>query len=201
MKLVLLTKPGWFEGEADIISTLFEAGLELLHLRKPGSEREALANFIEAIPSQYHGRIVLHDHHSLSATYQVGGLHLNSRNPERLPSFKGRYSCSCHSLAEAAKAKESFDYVFLSPVFDSISKPGYAARYAMQELEAARGKALIDSRVFALGGVDITKIRLLATLGFGGVALLGGFWDNYSKGETDTLLMCLADLLAECSQC
>ncbi|HIS10066.1 MAG TPA: thiamine phosphate synthase, partial [Candidatus Avibacteroides excrementipullorum] len=37
MKFILFTRPDFFAGEEDIINTLFENGLELLHLRKPNS--------------------------------------------------------------------------------------------------------------------------------------------------------------------
>ena len=35
MKLILLTKPEFFCGEAEIINRLFRHGLPTLHLRKP----------------------------------------------------------------------------------------------------------------------------------------------------------------------
>ena len=33
MKLITITMPDFFEGEADAIASLFDAGLEILHLR------------------------------------------------------------------------------------------------------------------------------------------------------------------------
>ena len=45
MKLITITVPDFFEGEADAITSLFDAGLEILHLRKPGSgSRRAIWN-------------------------------------------------------------------------------------------------------------------------------------------------------------
>ena len=63
------------------------------------------------------------------------------------------------------------DYVFLSPVFDSISKQGYRAAFSMETLEQARG--IIDEKVFALGGVTLDKITILEQLHFGGIAVYG----------------------------
>ena len=37
MKLVGITRPTFFKGEADAITLLLEGGLDLLHIRKPGS--------------------------------------------------------------------------------------------------------------------------------------------------------------------
>ncbi|HIY37265.1 MAG TPA: thiamine phosphate synthase, partial [Candidatus Paraprevotella stercorigallinarum] len=38
MKLILLTTPDFFVEEDKILTALFEEGLDILHLRKPGSE-------------------------------------------------------------------------------------------------------------------------------------------------------------------
>lgn len=35
MKLITITQPAFFEGEAEAITSLFDAGLEILHLRNP----------------------------------------------------------------------------------------------------------------------------------------------------------------------
>ena len=40
MKLVGITRPTFFKGEADAITLLLEGGLDLLHIRKPGSLSE-----------------------------------------------------------------------------------------------------------------------------------------------------------------
>ena len=58
--------------------------------------------------------------------------------------------------------------MFLSPVFDSISKQGYASHFSEEQL---RGH--VDARVMALGGVTAGKIPWLADVGFGGCAFLG----------------------------
>ena len=76
---------------------------------------------------------------------------------------------SCHSLEEVCQYKNHMDYVFLSPVFDSISKQGYRAAFSIETLEQARG--IIDEKVFALGGVTLDKITILEQLHFGGIAV------------------------------
>ena len=37
MKLIVITTPQFFEGEAAAVTSLFQNGLEILHLRKPGA--------------------------------------------------------------------------------------------------------------------------------------------------------------------
>ncbi len=71
--------------------------------------------------------------------------------------------------------------MFLSPVFDSISKPGYGSRFSTEELREAAGKGLINAKVYALGGVDPSRFAELEALGFGGVALLGAAWQPVDR--------------------
>lgn len=72
------------------------------------------------------------------------------------------------------------DYVFLSPIFPSISKAGYGGTGAAAAFPDADrlASALAGSRypVLALGGVTPERFPELAELGFAGAALLGGIW-------------------------
>ena len=42
MKLIVITTPQFFEGEAEAVTSLFQNGLEILHLRKPGASAEEM---------------------------------------------------------------------------------------------------------------------------------------------------------------
>jgi thiamine monophosphate synthase len=72
---------------------------------------------------------------------------------------------------------EGYDYVFLSPVFDSISKEGYRAAFSHEELLRASEAGLINAKVIALGGIDATTLPLLKPYKFGGIGVLGAIWD------------------------
>lgn len=80
MEFLLITQPHFFEGETDICNEQFAKGLKRLHLRKPEASMQQLAKWIEEIEPAYHKRIVLHDHYDLALQYDLGGIHLNSRN-------------------------------------------------------------------------------------------------------------------------
>lgn len=201
MQFAVVTLPALFDGEAEVLSRLFAAGLPLLHLRKPGSAAEDVARLLSAIPAEYHPRITLHDCHHLASTSGVGGLHVNSRNPSVPPWFAGRRSRSCHSLPEVAGCKGAFDYVFLSPIYDSVSKEGYLSRFTPATLAEAASGDIIDGKVYALGGVDAGRIPQLASLGFGGAAVLGGFWARYRDGGLPLLLDYLGECLDVCRRC
>ena len=56
MKLVGITRPTFFKGEADAITLLLEGGLDLLHIRKPGSLSENIASLLSDIPPVFTNR-------------------------------------------------------------------------------------------------------------------------------------------------
>lgn len=178
MYLIIITEPQFTDNEAAIIAQLLHWGVDLVHLRKPESSAEELAKLIEAIPTAYHNRLVLHDHFDLAAHFTLHGLHLNRRNSVLPPNHKGTVSQSCHTLDEVKACKTKYDYVFLSPVFNSISKLGYTSAFTPKALSEAKKQGLIDQKVVALGGITAANIDKTKYYGFGGVALLGDIWSR-----------------------
>lgn len=73
MKTIVITRPAFFDGETDLVNSLFLEGMERLHLRKPGASEEELAAWLQDIDSQYYGRIVLHDCFPLAKKFALGG--------------------------------------------------------------------------------------------------------------------------------
>lgn len=130
---------------------------------------------------------MLHDHHELVREYAVGGVHLNSRNPEPPADWCGDVSRSCHSLEEVKEWKSRCTYVTLSPIFDSISKQEYCAAFTHEQLMQAKADGIIDNRVIALGGICADNVHEAMSYGFGGVMVLGDAWRpplNSSLGKT-----------------
>ena len=67
------------------------------------------------------------------------------------------------------------DYAFLSPIFDSISKQGYAAAgFEERRLSAALQHCRVP--LIALGGMTAGRVAKAAEMGFSGVAVLGAVW-------------------------
>lgn len=178
MRFLVITEPQFTDNEATIIAQLLHWGVDLVHLRKPESSAEELAKLIEAIPTAYHNRLVLHDHFDLAAHFTLHGLHLNRRNSVLPPNHKGTVSQSCHTLDEVKVCKTKCNYVFLSPVFNSISKLGYTSAFTPKALSEAKKQGLIDQNVLALGGITAANIDKTKYYGFGGVALLGDIWSR-----------------------
>ena len=179
MKLILISSPTYFVEEDKIITTLFEEGLDILHLRKPDTAPIYAERLLTLIPEQYHKRIVVHGHFYLKEEFKLKGIHLNHRNPNLPNNYKGHVSRSCHSLEEIKEHKRDCDYMFLSPVFDSISKQNYHANYTPEEIRQAHKDGIIDKKVIALGGIDVDNIREVKGYGFGGAAIMGALWSRF----------------------
>ena len=195
MKWIIITSPEFLSGEAIFIDKLFSQGLDLLHLRKPEASLEAYKLFLLQIPKQWYSRIVLHEHFALAEEFGLHGIHLNRRYSVAPNAFHGSISCSCHTIEEVITQKESKDYVFLSPIFDSISKVGYHAAFSQTLLKQAAVENVIDEKVIALGGITANNIPLVKEWHFGGVALLGDIWKRMSDPQVDEYLKHIRTLL------
>ena len=103
MKLIVITRPGFFDGEAEAINALLDAGLERLHIRKPNSKETQVEALLQAIPEHHRCRITLHEHFDLAIRYGLGGIHLNRRCPFPPTRYEGRISRSCHSKRNSSK--------------------------------------------------------------------------------------------------
>jgi len=161
--------------EASIITALFSNGLELLHIRKPFNTITDTEELITNIPKEFHNRIVIHQHYQLTNYFALKGIHKKSNTKENISEYN-IISTSCHSFAELS-SKNDYQYVFLSPIFNSISKDGYKSQFTFEELKEAKKEGVIDSKVIALGGINPQNIGIVKELGFGGVAILGYIWD------------------------
>ena len=199
--VIVITKPEMFPGETEVVNTLFANGMQRLHLRKPGASEQEMAEWIGRIDLPFRQKIIVHDHHRLLRTMGLGGIHLNARNPEAPAWFSAEgqkrgsvtLSRSCHSLEEIAQWKSVCDYLFLSPIFDSISKGGYTSAFPRETLLQAYHDGLFSKPVYALGGVSADNIRSIYDYGFAGAAVIGSLWQVHPF-TTDTLVGRLKEL-------
>ena len=166
MRIIVITDTSFAASEAESIRILLSEGVDRVHLRKPQSAEADMRRLIEALPPELYPRLTLQDH-----------LHL-----EIPAGFGGLISRSCHSFGEIA-SHPTEDYLFLSPIFDSISKTGYRAGYAPDELRKAFAQGIINPRVAALGGIRPEHLPALQEYGFGGAAFLGYIWQGATPEE------------------
>jgi len=180
MKLILLTSADFFVEEDKILTTLFEEGLDILHLRKPGSEPIYCERLLTLIPEEYHQRIVVHDHFYLRDEFNLLGIHLSRRHPRLPQGYQGPITKTCYSIAEIKENQQECQYLFLRNVFDSISDPQNKASFTESELREASRQGIIGKKVMAEGGVALENIPQVQALGFGGIVVRGDLWKRFN---------------------
>ncbi|MBU2938512.1 thiamine phosphate synthase [Lacinutrix sp. C3R15] len=167
--------------EIEILTQLFKAGLQYFHFRKPNKDYQAHCDYLNSIDKQYHNRIIVHYHHKLINDFNLKGIHFQEQerinhinNPGQY--FKGlnlfgkTISSSFHEPKDLEDCYFEFDYHLLSPVFASISK----------KEKIARGFDVhsIDKVIIGMGGVTADNLAAFDALGYQGVGVLGGIWNN-----------------------
>lgn len=167
------------ENEIESVKTIIDSGFDYVHVRKPSFSSAEMEAYLKKFPSEYLPHLKLNDHFELARQFDVAGLHLNRRNNEVPRWFTKKVSKSCHSFGELSNIG-SFEYVFLSPIYDSICKQGYTSNFTAGELMQAGRDGLIDGKVIALGGITAGKLPEIKEYGFGGAAFLG-----YLSGASD----------------
>lgn len=180
MKLIILTKATFFVEEDKILTTLFEEGMDNLHLYKPGSEPVYSERLLTLLSEDYYKRITVHDHFYLREEFGLRGIHLNTADADLPYGYKGHVSRTCHSIDELYAAKKKSDYVFLKTIFDSQSNPNDKQTMTEDEIREASKKDLIDKHVYAMGGINLDNIRKIRDMGFGGVVVCGDLWNRFN---------------------
>ena len=194
MKIIVISKAEEFEGENDLVSQMFEAGMELFHIRKPKLSTRSMKKYLESLPSKYHPRIVLHSHHELAGQFKVRGIHSTEShkskayfstwlNMQYIKWKRGKIeiTTSFHQINSLKEFDPEFEYVFMSPIFDSISKVGYRNRFNEETLIQVLKES--KYKVIAMGGVEIDKLEKVHEMGFDGAAFLGGVWQKADPVE------------------
>jgi thiamine-phosphate pyrophosphorylase len=182
MELIIISSPDWLENEAKCINALFAAGMHLFHLRKPNSSFFALQSLLDDIEPAYRALVVLHQHHELCKQYGLPRRHYpEAMRFQHAPAYFAdlqqqgiTLSTSIHRLDSISELME-FDYVFFSPVFDSISKRGYNSTLPVDFRLPERSAS---PRVIALGGVEAGNIHQIRAMNFDGIAVLGAMWNK-----------------------
>ena len=184
MKLIVISSATEISDEIATITALCESGLKYFHLRKPGSSRKKLERLFQDIPPKCLPNIIIHQGHELINSYPLRGIHHTSAtdfNPDWPETI--HQSKSFHQLGEISVNPHPYNYVFLSPIYESISKQGYAAKFKLAELARFLPNQQGVREIIALGGVEGHKIPELHQLGFDGVAVLGAIWRSVTVGE------------------
>ncbi|MCS6824395.1 MAG: thiamine phosphate synthase [Cytophagaceae bacterium] len=189
-KLFVITHPEKIDNESHVINALFNEGLECLHLRKPNAGIDTLEAYIKNIKPEFINRVVIHHHYSLIERYNLKGVHLTSmfyealsrevlvENINLLHKHGMTVSASLHSMEELRNMKQDFDYIFISPIFDSISKPNHKSAWSKKEITEYMRCYASRSKIIGLGGINAENIHEVYSMGLHGAALLGSIWSK-----------------------
>ncbi|MGH1335196.1 MAG: thiamine phosphate synthase [Aureispira sp.] len=178
----LYTWPNFLEGEGKLINELFARELPYLHLRKPNSSLEECQTLLEQINPIYYSQIILHQYWELGKVLKLGGVHWTERQRTSLSieAFAQQVAdqqaagyqvgTAIHHPKQLEELPETLNYVTVSPVFESISKPNYQANYQWKDDKTT------PFLLVALGGIAPDKLEAVQARGFHAVAVLGAVW-------------------------
>ncbi|QQR97732.1 MAG: thiamine phosphate synthase [Sphingobacteriales bacterium] len=198
MQTILYTPAENIENEIDTIVQLLDNGVDYLYIYKPELDDFSLVDFVETIPEKYWKQCIST---SLIITkeFDLGGYHFtrdivqknelyNEKILKWLSDTNKISSVTAHSIDELNKYAPNFKHIIVSPLFPSISKENYSYDWNMEELRIMisdfRIKSQIlnlKSQIFAVGGVDTSKISIVKNLNFDGIGLLGFIWNDSSN--------------------
>ena len=162
----------------EVAEAIFAGGCRWLSLREKDlspAERRALLSALVALGRRWEATVTVHEDVDAAAEAGAGGVHLPGRSSAaaarvRLP--RGLIGASAHSAREASDLLGSgADYVTISPVFITASKPGYGPAIGLGGL--AEIAARVSGPVIALGGITVANAPLCFSAGASGVAVMG----------------------------
>ncbi len=161
-----------------IAEAAFRGGCRWFSLREkdlPAVERRDLLRALAVLGHRFGATVTAHEDIAAVIAAEADGVHLpGGGDPtaarRRLP--RGLIGVSAHAPEEAAaQLAAGADYVTLSPIFLSASKPGYGPAVGLDALAAAA--RLAPGPVIALGGIDATNAAACLAAGARGIAVMG----------------------------
>ncbi len=139
------------------------------------AERRSIAVRVARIAQHWGVSLSISRDILLAAEVQAAGVHLQSATAvaaarERF-GVRAIIGVSAHASADVQTAAAAgADYVTLSPIFLTSSKPGYGPALGTAAIRAA---AQFRIPILALGGIDAGAIGLCLVAGASGVAVMG----------------------------
>lgn len=163
----------------DTVAALLDGGVRWISLREKDLSAAARAEQLARLVARghtYDAVVTVHDDIDAALATGAAGVHLPSGgNPAAARRCLGAgalIGISTHTVAEAARAAAAgADYVTLSPIFLSASKPGYGPALGIAALADAARRLTVP--VIALGGIDAATARACRAAGAAGVAVMG----------------------------
>jgi thiamine-phosphate pyrophosphorylase len=161
-----------------IAEAVFAGGCRWFSLREkdlPAAERRALLAELVGLGRRYDATIIAHEDLDAVEATGAAGVHLPGGSDPAAASRHlphGLIGASTHSADEAAaQLRAGADYVTLSPIFLTGSKPGYGPALGLDALAAAT--AIAPGPIVALGGIGPDNAAQCLVAGAHGIAVMG----------------------------
>jgi thiamine-phosphate pyrophosphorylase len=162
----------------EIAAAAFAGGCRWFSLREkdlPADARRGLLAELVALARPYGASVIAHDDVDAVIATGAAGVHLpGGSDPLAARALlpNGLIGVSAHTPAEAAAMiAAGADYVTISPIFLTDSKPGYGPALGLDGL--ARAAATVKGPVLALAGITPTNARACLEAGAAGIAVMG----------------------------
>jgi thiamine-phosphate diphosphorylase len=174
--LVLTDRSACVRPLPEVVAAAVQGGARTVVLRErdlPDVQRAALASELRSLLDPAGGRLVLAGPPLDAGTADdlaIGAVHLSAADevPVPRPALVGR---SCHDVASVGRAAaEGCDWVTVSPVRATASKPGYGPALGLDGLAALTWSGI---PAYALGGLAADHAPGCLAAGAAGVAVMG----------------------------
>ena len=182
-------------GLLETATAAFDGGCRWVSFREPDLRRRdrltRIYNLI-AVAAPYGATVMVHGDVESASGAGAHGVHLPRDGDvgaaRRALGPAALIGLSAHSLAEVRQAHaEGADYVTLSPIFRSDSKPGYGPALGADGLAYVTGNVNIP--VLALGGITEDNIADCLRAGAVGAAVMGSVMRALDPGAVVNALL------------
>lgn len=179
----------------DVVAAAIDAGARAVVLREkdlPEDERRALVAQLAPVVHEAGGVLLTAGTHLRGAD----GVHQPSGggSPARASTSGLISGRSCHDTDELRAAQgDGVDYVTVSPVYPSASKPGYGPPIGVEGLASLLAATTVP--VYGLGGVDSPEtVAACRAAGAHGVAVMGAIMRSRRPGRLVAELLAAAEV-------
>lgn len=162
-----------------VVQALLAGGCRWISLREPDLSREERADLLQGLVrcgAQSGAAISVHADCDAAMTTGAAGVHLPRHGSitaaRAYLGNRATIGISAHDREEVQRAaKLGADYVTLSPIFQTLSKPNYSPSLGIAGLAELAKAAEVP--IYALGGIDASNAAQCREAGAAGVAIMG----------------------------
>ena len=165
---------------ASVVDDAVSAGARWVWFRDKDLERQERLALARQILAAIGGRAVMTVGSDIGLAMELGlkAVHLSMAadvaEARQNLGAQALIGLSAHSLDDVARAKAmGTDYITLSPIFETMSKPGYGPCLGLGILRAATALGI---PIIALGGINPELVKAVMDEGVDGVAVMGGIY-------------------------